>query len=190
MMTCTQRGWWQTMGRASAQHWGAVGRMVRAMAKGVFIALVAVAPVCAQANAASAAQASTSPTASKKSSYKPDGLTQSARSYYSMTLGVADLRVRRTNAGNLIRFTYRVTDPEKAKAINDRQATPYLIGHTSHVVLQVPVMEKVGPLRQATRPEANREYWMVFSNKGDVVKAGERVSVVVGNFRVDGLRVE
>ena len=190
MTVCAQQGWRQAMGRAGARHWDAAGRMVRAVFNGVLIALVAVAPVCAQADAAAAAQASTSPTASKKSSYKPDGLTQSARSYYSITLGVADMRVRRTNAGNLIRFTYRVTDPEKAKAINDRQATPYLIGHTSHVMLQVPVMEKVGPLRQATRPEANKEYWMVFSNKGDVVKVGERVSVVVGSFRVDGLRVE
>jgi hypothetical protein len=58
------------------------------------------------------------------------------------------------------------------------------------VVLKVPVMEKVGPLRQAFAPEVGKEYWMVFSNKGDVVKKGERVSVVVGSFRVDGLVVE
>ena len=51
-------------------------------------------------------------------------------------------------------------------------------------------MDKVGPLRQATRPQAGKEYWMVFSNKGDVVASGERVSVVVGTFRIDGLRIE
>jgi hypothetical protein len=30
---------------------------------------------------------------------------------------------------------------------------------------------------------------MVFSNKGNLVKAGDHVSVVVGKFRVDGLVV-
>jgi hypothetical protein len=139
---------------------------------------------------AAASQAAHTPVGHKKSPYKPESLTRSARLYYDITLGVADMKVHRTNAGNLIRFSYRVTDPEKVMALNDRQATPYLIGHTSHAMLQVPVMDKVGPLRQATRPEVDKEYWMVFSNKGDVVKVGERVSVVVGTFRVDGLRVE
>ena len=130
------------------------------------------------------------PSARRKSPYQPEGVPRSGRTYLALTAGVRDLNVRRTNAGNLIRFSYRVTNAEQAKELNDRKATPYLIGHTSHAVLQVPVMDKVGPLRQSTRPEAGREYWMVFSNKGDVVKAGERVSVVVGRFRVDGLRVD
>jgi hypothetical protein len=115
---------------------------------------------------------------------------RSGRELIAVTKGVNDLKVRRTNAGNLIRFSYRVTNAEQAKALNDSKATPYLIGHTSHAMLQVPVVDKVGPLRQSTAPEVGKEYWMMFSNKGDVVKTGERVSVVIGSFRVDGLRVE
>jgi len=126
----------------------------------------------------------------KKSPYQPEGVPRSGRTYLAVTAGVRDLNVRRTNAGNLIRFSYRVANAEQAKELNDRKATPYLIGHTSHAVLQVPVMDKVGPLRQSTRPEAGKEYWMVFSNKGDVIKSGERVSVVIGGFRVDGLVVD
>lgn len=126
----------------------------------------------------------------KKSPYQPESLTRSGRIYYAATAGIDNMRVRRTNAGNLIRFTYRVNDPDRATALNDKKATPYLVGHSSHAVLYVPVMDKVGPLRQSTRPDAGKEYWMVFSNKGDVVKTGERVSVVIGQFRVDGLRVE
>jgi len=167
-------------------------------AAGLLIAFVAAGPACAQStsgdpatSARSRANPASAPAAGKKRSpYKPESLTPSARGYYSATLGVDEMKVRRTNMGNLIRFSYRVTDPQKAMPLGDRQATPYLIGHSSQMVLQVPVMDKVGPLRQATRPEANKEYWMVFSNKGDVVKAGERVSVVIGKFRVDGLRVE
>ena len=128
--------------------------------------------------------------APRRSPYRPESLTRGARNHYASFLGVDGLKVRRTNSGNLIRFSYRVIDPAKAKALGDRQAEPYLLGHRSHAMLHVPVMDKVGPLRQATRPEAGKEYWMVFSNKGDLVKSGERVSVVVGSFRVDGLRVE
>jgi len=128
--------------------------------------------------------------ARKKSPYQPEGVPRSGRNFLAMTSGVGDMRVRLTNAGNLVRFTYRVTNAEQAKVLNDRQTTPYMIGHTSHAMLKVPVMDKVGPLRQAFAPEVGKEYWMVFSNKGDVVKKGERVSVVVGSFRVDGLVVE
>jgi hypothetical protein len=134
--------------------------------------------------------AATSATVGRRSPYRPPSLTPGAASYYASTLGVTGLRVQRTNAGNLIRFGYRVADPAKAKGITDREAKPVLIGHTSHAMLQVPVMDNVGPLRQATRQEAGKEYWIVFSNKGDLVKSGERVSVFVGSFRIDGLRVD
>lgn len=137
-----------------------------------------------------AAQPAAAPRPAKRSPYHPEGQTLGARKFQAATSGVADMKLRRTNAGNLIRFSYRVVDPEKAKALGDRQTPPYLVGHRSHAVLQVPAMDKVGPLRQAVRFDAGKEYWMVFSNKGDVIKPGERASVVVGKFRVDGLLVE
>lgn len=140
--------------------------------------------------ATAAAPPATATSARKKSPYQPEGIPRSGREFVALTKGVSDMRVRRTNAGNLIRFTYRVTNADLAAAVNDRQTKPYLIGHTSHVMLEVPVMEKVGPLRQSPRAEEGKEYWMVFSNKGDAVKKGERVSVVIGQFRVDGLIVE
>jgi hypothetical protein len=52
------------------------------------------------------------------------------------------------------------------------------------------VMDKVGQLRQGLAPEAGRSYWMAFSNKGRLVKRGARVSVVIGQFRADGLVVD
>jgi hypothetical protein len=196
IMTCTRRGQAKATGAPGPERRGLAGWARLGIAAGLLVALAATFPVHASTAApgATSAQAQAkvapAPPSRKKSPYKPESLTRSARDYYSITLGVDDLKVHRTNAGNLIRFSYRVTNPAKAVALTDRQATPYLIGHSSHAVLQVPVMDKVGPLRQATRPEPNKEYWMVFSNKGDVVKAGERVSVVVGRFRVDGLKVE
>jgi hypothetical protein len=128
--------------------------------------------------------------ASEKSPYSATSLPKNAKKHHLVTGGIDNLKVRRTASGNLIRFSYRVTDAERAKGLSDKQAKPYLISHRSRAVLQVPVMDKVGQLRQAGPPREGQEYWMVFSNKGDVVKAGERVSVVIGSYRFDGLPVE
>jgi hypothetical protein len=90
----------------------------------------------------------------------------------------------------VVRFSYRVTDPQKARQLNDKKAEPYLLDQRARVKLVVPTMEKVGQLRQSSPPEAGKAYWMVFSNKGGLVKRGDRVSVVIGKFRVDELVVE
>jgi hypothetical protein len=83
-----------------------------------------------------------------------------------------------------------VTDPVRAKALGDIRATPFLYGQRSHAVLHIPVMDKVGQLRQTGAVESGKEYWMVFSNKGDLVRSGDRVSVVIGTFHADGMMVE
>ena len=90
----------------------------------------------------------------------------------------------------MIRFTYRVVDPEKAKPLNDKKVEPTLICPDRSVSLVVPTLEKVGQLRQSATPEAGRSYWMAFSNKGGIVKRGDRVNIVIGNFRADGIEVE
>jgi hypothetical protein len=113
-----------------------------------------------------------------------------AGNYYTAAWGVQDLNVRYTASGNLIRFSYRVADPALAKVLADKGATPYLLGQRSRALLQVPVMEKVGPLRQSSDPLAGKEYWMVFSNKGNLVRPGDRVNVMIGAFHADGLLVE
>lgn len=127
--------------------------------------------------------------ARKASPYRPASLPSSTV-YYQSVWGVDNLLVRETASGNLIRFSYRVTDPARAKALGDQKATPYLIGQRSRAMLQVPVMDKVGKLRQGGPPVAGKEYWMVFSNKGNLVRAGDRVNVIIGSFRADGLTVE
>lgn len=127
--------------------------------------------------------------ARKTSPYRPS-VPASAKSYHQAVWGIDNLLVRQTASGNLIRFSYRVTNPAQAKALNDQHATPYLIGIRSRAMLQVPVMDKVGKLRQTGLPEAGKEYWMVFSNKGNLVKRGDRVNVVIGTFHADGLMVE
>jgi hypothetical protein len=113
-----------------------------------------------------------------------------AQSFYASRWGIEDLHVRSTNAGNLIKFSYRVVNVELASVLNDKRNTPALVSERARVVLQVPVMEKVGPLRQSMPPEEGKEFWMVFSNKGNYVRPGDRVNVMIGSFHADGLLVE
>jgi hypothetical protein len=114
----------------------------------------------------------------------------SAREHLRAAWGVDELRVSRVASGNLIRFNYRVTNPVQAASLGDKRATPVLYALRTHAVLSVPVMDKVGALRQTGELKAGQEYWLTFSNKGDLVKPGDRVNVVIGPFHADGLTVE
>jgi hypothetical protein len=122
--------------------------------------------------------------------YEPNRFSRRANLYYALNWGVDSLRVKYAESGEIIRFSYHVLDPNKAAQLNDKKAEPALIDLQARVKLVVPTMEKVGQLRQSSTPVADRSYWMAFSNKGRLVKPGHRVSVLIGQFRADGLVVE
>jgi hypothetical protein len=122
--------------------------------------------------------------------YKPDRFAGRAGSYYKLVWGVDSLGVKTVESGEVIRFSYRVLDPDKAKTLNDEKAEPSLNDPRAGVSLVVPSLEKVGKLRQVETPEEGKSYWMAFSNKGRLVKRGDRVNVVVGQFHADGLVVD
>ena len=124
------------------------------------------------------------------SKYRPDRFAGRAGEYYRLIWGVDSLAVKWTESGEIIRFSYRALDPDKAKALNDKKSEPSLIDPHAGVSLVVPSMEQVGQLRQSADPEEGKSYWMAFSNKGRLVKRGDRVSVVIGQFRADGLVVD
>jgi len=109
---------------------------------------------------------------------------------YRRLWGVDNMEVREVSSGFMLRFSFRVVDANKAKVLNDKKNTPYLIDETTKLKMEVPAFEKIGQLRQTATPESGRQYWMVFSNMGLSVKPGSRVDIVIGNFRVNGLVVE
>ena len=122
--------------------------------------------------------------------YQPNRFAGRAGKYYKLVWGVDSLAVKWAESGEVIRFTYRVLDADKAKMLNDKKTEPFLIDPQAQVKLVVPSLEKVGKLRQSSTPQAGMSYWMVFSNKGRLVKRGDRVNVVIGKFRADGLVVD
>ena len=104
--------------------------------------------------------------------------------------GVDAVSVKLAESGQVVRFTWRVTDVGRASVLHDKKAVPALEDPQAGVSLVVPTMDNIGQLRQTQPPEVGKSYWMVFSNKGRLVKRGHRVNVVIGAFRANGLIVE
>lgn len=143
-----------------------------------------------QANQQTAALAAKPAVTGSPSRYQPNRFAGRAGAYYRLIWGVESLSVKWVESGEMIRFTYHVLDADKAKALNDKKSEPSLIDLQAGVKLVVPALEKVGQLRQSGTPEAGKSYWMAFSNKGRMVKRGDRVNVVIGQFRAEGLVVD
>jgi hypothetical protein len=122
--------------------------------------------------------------------YHPDRFAGRAGAYYRVVWGVDSLAVKWGESGEVIRFTYRVLDADRAKILNDKKFEPSLIDPQAGVKLVVPSMENIGQLRQSVPPENGKTYWMVFSNKGRLVKRGDHVGVVIGTFKAEGLMVD
>ncbi len=153
-------------------------------------ALVLANPASAGESAGLPSSPRASPAPHKPSTHRAFHLSTNARQHFRAAWGVDAMRVSRVASGSLIRFNYRVTDPVQAAPLGDRRATPLLYALRAHATLSVPVMDKVGPLRQTGALKAGQDYWVTFSNKGNLVKAGDRVNVVIGPFHADGLTVE
>ena len=128
--------------------------------------------------------------ASVPAHYRPNQPSKRAGEYFGLIWGVEGLNVKAVESGALIRFSYRVLDPNKAGILNDKKVDAFLVAPALGVRLSVPSLEKVGQLRQGVTEEAGKSYWMAFSNPRRTVKRGDHVNIVIGNFHADGLVVE
>jgi len=115
---------------------------------------------------------------------------ESAAAQLAETWGVEVSSIRLSTHDYMIDYRYRVLDADKAADLHKRQIKPYLIHQESEKVLAVPDTAKLGPLRNSNLPQEGKIYWMFFGNTGKLVKAGDKVTVVIGDFRVEDLVVE
>jgi hypothetical protein len=106
--------------------------------------------------------------------------------------GVEVISMRLTSAGYMLDFRFRVLDAEKALPLFEHRVKPYVVADKSDIKLPVPMAPKVGAFRPTNRGKnikADKTYYMVFGNPDSYVKPGEKVSVVIGDFRADNLTV-
>lgn len=105
--------------------------------------------------------------------------------------GIKPESVSLSAADYMLDFRYRVTDPEKAISIFDRNVKPYLIDRETGGKYQIPRPPKVGPLRQTTlKPETGRMYYMMFANPGKFLKKGKAVDIVIGDYVASNLVIQ
>ncbi len=121
---------------------------------------------------------------------QPPKMANRARAFYGLVWGVESLSVKAVESGEIIRFSFYVIDADKAKTLNDKSLEPALIAPEKGVKLVVPALEQVGFLRQMSTPVEGKSYWMAFSNSGRLVRRGDRVNIVIGQFHADNLVVE
>ena len=106
--------------------------------------------------------------------------------------GVQVLYVSYAADGFWLNFRFRVVDPEKSKVLFDSRIKPYLESEVTGVKMAVPSAAKVGALRTTQRGpniQPNKIYNIMFANPAFHVKPGEKVSVVVGDFKAEHLTV-
>jgi hypothetical protein len=104
--------------------------------------------------------------------------------------GIRIRNVRITAAGHMIDFRYRVIDPDKAVTLLQKDTKAFMIDQKTGKQLTVP-RTRLGPLRQTTvKPAPNRDYTILFANTGNLVKAGDSVTIVIGDFKAENLTVE
>ncbi len=105
--------------------------------------------------------------------------------------GVDNFRVRLTSAGYMLDVRYRVFDKTKAKPLFSRKLRPFAIEEASNVKYGVPASPKVGFLRQApTHIKENKEYFLMIANPGKRLKSGDKLTLVIGDFRIEHLTIE
>lgn len=101
--------------------------------------------------------------------------------------------IRLSANGYLLDFRYKVLDADKALPLLDGKQKPYLIDVSTGAKFLVAAPPKLGALRPTSRgakPYEGRGYFMIFGNPWHYVKAGNKVVIVVGNFKSDEIVVQ
>lgn len=106
--------------------------------------------------------------------------------------GVKLISLNLSAAGYMMDFRFRVLDADKASVFFDQRIKPYVLAEHSNAKLPVPMANKVGALRPTNRGrniKAGKNYYMMFANPDRHVKSGGKVTLVVGDFKVEHLTV-
>ncbi len=108
--------------------------------------------------------------------------------------GIRVVALRSTMAGMMIDFRYKVVDVKKAAQLLDIKKQAYLLVEDTGTKLGVPHSVKIGALRQTTHAKKIKEgfdYFVLFGNPGGrLAKPGDKVAVVIGDFKAEHLVIQ
>jgi hypothetical protein len=100
--------------------------------------------------------------------------------------GVRVVRVAVTGGGGLLDLRFQVVDPDLAVAVHDADTPPALVDERTGGAITALLMGHA----HHGRLKAGVTYYLVFENPGNLVRRGDRVSVVLGDARVAHVLVQ
>ena len=91
----------------------------------------------------------------------------------------------------MLDFRYRVLDPAKAGLLFDPRIKPCLTDEATGARMMVLSPPKIGALRSSAKTILpDRNYFVLFANPGQYIKAGSLVTVEIGPFKAEHLVVQ
>jgi hypothetical protein len=124
---------------------------------------------------------------------KPTASADPAPKWISESFGVEVQGARLSASGYVIDLRYKVLDAEKAKPLMDRKVRPVLVDEVTGNRFYVPQPPVVGALRQTARSNPvvpGKAYFIIFANPDQRLKAGDSVTLYLGDQRFGNLRIE
>jgi hypothetical protein len=103
--------------------------------------------------------------------------------------GIKVESARLSAAGYMVDFRFCVLDAVKAARIFDRKVMPYMIDQATGAKFIVPNPPKVGQLRSGGNIKEGKIYFIFFANPSKYVKSGNKITVEIGDFKVQDIVV-
>lgn len=107
--------------------------------------------------------------------------------------GIEPVHIRVTGGGYMIEFRYRVTDPDKALILSERNRAlyPRLKAMKSKARLAVPFGQTMGVLKSNRKfLQPGRNYITMFSNEGKHLLPGDEVRIEIGDQMSPEMRLD
>lgn len=103
---------------------------------------------------------------------------------------IVPVSISLTAKGNMLDFRYRITDEAKARELLNHKNKPYLMIESDGTKTGVLKSPKLGSLRTTRPHETGRGYFMLFGNPERKLKSGDLVTIVIGDYKAEHLRVK
>jgi hypothetical protein len=110
------------------------------------------------------------------------------------SFGIQIVSTKLSGNNYLVDVRYRVVDAQKARPILDKSVKPVLVQTQTGDRFYVPTPPIVGALRQTvnkSRPIIeDRVYFLLFANPNQKLKAGDQVTLGIGEFSKPNLEIQ
>ncbi len=111
------------------------------------------------------------------------GMSQTA---FTEATGVRILRVNSTAGGGMIDMRYQVVDPDKAVIVHDTKNQPSLLNEATEQAIDRPFHDH----SSRSQLRAGATYNEILVNESGVIKPGDRVTIFIGQARLEHVVVQ